>query len=339
MGIGKRVDGLAGAFSRILHLRGARENTVVDLDPYLDRTPADLFPAPPPMGDLRIARSALDRVMRSSTLTWTSGHEVLCPRYRVRHEGTYDRNLRAWARWIRPSRHQRTDCLVYVHGWLEPGPWAEESSLFRLWSRALDADIVHVTLPFHGCRTPRSALYSGEYFWTADLVRSLEGVRQAVCDVRTIVQWLRGEGYRRIGVTGLSLGGAITMLQACLEPTPDYIIPIISHLELEDAVEQAPILWRMKRDLNRWGIDKTARRELFRRIGLSKIRPRLAADRQLWVEAREDLYIGADLVAQQWQDWGQPPILWIGGGHMTFPVHIGRITARMADFIQDQASR
>jgi len=332
MGYGKKVDLFAGAMSRLLHVRGAQKNTVEDLEQYLELSPERMFPEPPPITDLRIERSLLDRKLHTTTLCWKSAHEVICPRYRQRHEAEYKKNLTAWARWIRPDGEARRSCLVYVHGWLEPGSWAEESTLFRKWTRELGVDIVHVALPFHGQRKPRNALYSGEFFWTADLVRSVEGVRQAACDARSVVAWLRRQDYEQVGVTGISLGGAIAMLLACVDPAPDYVAPIVAHLKLEDAVEHAPILWRMKHDLESWGIHQARRRELFRRLGWSTLSPTLAREKQLWIQAEEDVYIDADLTRQQWEDWDRPQILWIPGGHMTFPLHIDSITRSLDEF-------
>ncbi|MGZ6093761.1 MAG: alpha/beta hydrolase family protein, partial [Polyangiales bacterium] len=195
--------------------------------------------------------------------------------------------------------------------------------------RDLGVDVAHVQLPFHGRRRPSGQLFHGEWFWTADLVRSLEAVRQAVIDVRTIMAWFRELGYEEVGVTGLSLGGCIAMLLACVEPLPDYAIPMIAHLELPDAIEEAPILWRMKDDLERFGIDRARRREIFTRVPLSTSVPKLPNEKQLWVAAREDGYLKAELVEQQWKRWNEPPILWIPGGHMTFPLALGEIVARM----------
>jgi hypothetical protein len=50
MSYGRRVDSVVGVMSRLLHVRGARENTVPDFAArYLDLSPEDLFPTPPPM--------------------------------------------------------------------------------------------------------------------------------------------------------------------------------------------------------------------------------------------------------------------------------------------------
>ncbi len=335
LSFGEAVDRVVGAGSHLLHgLRGAHVNTVDDLGPYLDAPIETLFPTPVVPRDVvrKKPRLALGpRVIE--TLRWHSQHVVLCPHYRARHAGEYWLNQRVTARWIHPRSGPRKRALIYVHGWLEPGPGIEEALLLPRLHDELGVDVLHIQLPFHGSRNPRSALFHGEFFWSADLVRTVESVRQSVIDVRTLMAWLRAEhGYEQLGVTGISLGGGLTMALACVEPTPDYIVPIIGHLKLGEAVEEAPILWRMKSDLEGFGIDRAARQTLFRRLGLGTMKPRLAPARQLWVEATDDVYITADLVKQQWEEWGRPPIEWIPGGHMTFPLSLPRILARMRAF-------
>jgi hypothetical protein len=337
MGVGHTADIVAGGLSRVLHgLRGPREDTVPDLEPYFDREATVLFPPPGSLIDVRITRTWVDRAVAASTLSWRSAHGVLCPRYQRRHDTEYRVNQRAWARWLRPERGTlRRTCLVYVHGWLEPGSWVEEALVFPRWVRELDADVVHISLPFHGKRNPKNALFSGEYFWTADLVRSFEGVRQAIFDARQLVGWLRTRGYASVGAAGVSLGGSIVMLLACVDAPPDFVIPIVAHTQLGDAVENASILWRMKGDLARFGYDEAMRGRIFKRVGIADYRPKLAPERQLWIEAEEDAHIDPDLVRRQWRAWGRPNLHWISGGHMTFPLHLPEITAAMRRFLDE----
>lgn len=334
MRFGEPVDRIAASLSRILHgFRGAHLDTTPDLIPYLDNGPHVLFPPPVVPRDMVRRRPWLRSKTRVvETLKWHSQHVALCPHYRARHAGEYGKNQLVTARYMHPNHGERKRALLYVHGWLEPGPWVEEAALLPRLSEELDVDILHVQLPFHGSRNPRTALFHGEFFWSADLVRSIEAVRQSVLDVRTLICWLRSRGYYEIGVTGLSLGGAITMLVACVAPLPDYVVPIIAHLKLREAVEHAPILWRMKKDLDRFGVDEEARRELFRRLGVDTMLPILPPEKQLWVMAREDQYIKADVVEEQWRAWGRPPIEWLEGGHMTFPFEANRFVARLKKF-------
>lgn len=337
MGIGRSADIVAGRLSRLLHgLRGPRENTLPDLPQYFDLSPSEFFPTPPPLEDVEERSSIATRWHHTTTLSWQSRHEVFCPRYRTRYETEYSSNRKAWARWIKPDGEQRKECLVYVHGWLEPGSWVEELFIFPRWMRELDVDVLHVSLPFHGLRNSPGALFSGEYFWTADLVRSMEGIRQSIYDVRSAIEWLRRKGYSRVGAAGISLGGSLAMLLACLPPTPDYIVPIVGHLMLGEAVEHASILWRIRRDLERWGADRDQRFEIFDRLGFEHYVPALSPQKQLWIDAREDAHIDSRLVISQWEAWGRPHIHWIPGGHMTFPLHLREITAVMRRFLEEE---
>jgi hypothetical protein len=332
--VGRGIDRFVGSLTHLLHVRGARENTVDDLGPYLDAPVPVLFPAPVVPRDLVRRRGhSFGRGGRTlETLTWHSQHVPLCPHYRARHAGEYSRNQTVAARWWHPRSGPRKKVLLYVHGWLEPGPWIEEAVLLPRFYDELGVDVLHVQLPFHGTRNPKSSLFHGEFFMSADLVRSFEAVRQSCIDARTLVAWLRAQGYTEVGVTGISLGGSITMVLACVDPTPDYIVPIVSHLRFAEAVEDAPILWRMKSDLERFGVGREQRKEIFRRLGLDSLRPKLPRERQLWIMARDDVYIAAPLVEEQWRAWGEPPIVWIPGGHMTFPLSLGRIVDSTREF-------
>jgi dienelactone hydrolase len=328
------IDELAGALSRLLHFRGARLNTAGDLAPYLDISKEVMFQACEPPTD--IVRRRVHQLRPGGrlldALEWPSAHRPLSPRYRTRHLGEYGVNGTARARWLYPRSGPRSAALVYVHGWLEPGPWIEEAAFLPRLYDALGVDVIHLQLPFHGSRNPKTARFHGEFFWTADLVRSFEAVRQSCIDARTLVAWLRGQGYAEIGVAGLSMGGSIAMVLACLDPTPDYIVPVIGHLQLWDAIEEASIFWSMKRNLDRFGIDRTRRKQIFEQFGLAKLRPSLSPKRQLWIMARDDAYIAPRVVERQWRAWGEPPIEWIAGGHMTVALSLGRIVERMREF-------
>lgn len=332
MGYGETVDAVVGRMSRLLHLRKTDTDTSHELTPYFGLPIGELLPAPPRLPDVKRAgvRLPFSSVV-TETLSWRSLHDPLSDAYKRRHQGEYAANLTAYARWIHEKNRRRRSLLLFVHGWLEPGSWVEEATLMPKLYRELGVDVAHVQLPFHGRRSPAGQLFHGEWFWTADLVRSLESVRQAVMDVRSIMAWFRDFGYEEVGITGLSLGGCITMLTSCVAPLPDYSVPMIAHLELPEAIEEAPILWRMKADLARFGIDSAHRREIFTRVPLSSAPPLLPREKQLWIAAREDGYLKAELVEQQWRRWHEPPILWIPGGHMTFPIALSDIIQRMKD--------
>jgi dienelactone hydrolase len=334
--LARSVDRIVGGLSRLLHVRAAEHNTAHELDLYVGMPPSVLLPTPPVPIDVRRKpllqplRMRRDRVLE--VLRWRSPHVPLSVPYRVRHAREYRRNQTAIARWMHPRSEPRRKALVYVHGWLEPGPYIEEIIFLPRLYDALGVDVVHLQLPFHGSRKPRGSLFHGEFFLTADLVRSFEALRQSCIDARSLMAWLRGQGYTEVGMTGLSLGASITMLAACVEQPPDYVIPVVGHLRLAEAVENAPIFWRMKHDLEGFGIHREERRAIFEGLGLHTLRPLVPPDRQMWIMARDDEYVLASLVEKQWREWGEPQIDWLPSGHMTFPLLIGRIVEDMRSF-------
>ena len=204
---------------------------------------------------------------------------------------------------------------------------------------ALDVDVLHVQLPFHGSRNPKSALFHGEFFWSADLVRSFEAVRQSCIDARTLVAWLRARATTEVGVTGISLGGSITMVLACVDPTPDYIVPIVSHLHLAEAVEDAPILWRMKADLERFGVGP--------RAAQGDLPAARARDADAEAPARaaavdhgagRRVHRGAARRSAVGTRGASRPSSGSRGGHMTFPLSLGRIVERTREFHETLSS-
>ena len=335
--VGWRIDHVIGHLSRGLHVRRAKHNTVSDLGPYLGVDPEVLFPAPGAPRDVARARSCLPvgRGRELEILRWQSQHVPLCPRYQDRHT----RRVRAQPDRLRPldppALRARAGARSSTStGGSSPGPGRSSSSSCRTSPRRSASTCCTSSSPSTATATRESALFHGEFFWTGDLVRSIEAVRQSCIDARTLVAWLRASrATREVGVTGFSMGASIAMVLACLDPTPDYMIPIVGHLQLADAIENAPIFWRMKtRPRALRDRPRRAQGDLRRAGPRAHAPPPRPPRRQLWIMARDDGYVTAPRVEEQWRAWGRPPIEWIPGGHMTFAFSLPHIIRRMKEF-------
>jgi hypothetical protein len=76
---------------------------------------------------------------------------------------------------------------------------------------------LRISLPYHDARMPPE-LTRADYIVSANIARTLQVCRQAVCDVRLALWWLRDQGYERLGLLGTSLGSCLAYLTACHEP-------------------------------------------------------------------------------------------------------------------------
>jgi hypothetical protein len=94
-----------------------------------------------------------------------------------------------------------------------------------------------VHLPYHYSRTPARHM-NGELAITADIVRTAEGLRSGVIEMRQLMQWLRQQGSSGFGLWACSYGGWIGSLLSAVEADFRWIALIEPITDLSDA------LWR-----------------------------------------------------------------------------------------------
>jgi hypothetical protein len=182
----------------------------------------------------------------------------------------------------------------------------------------LDVEVIQMQPPYHGRCAPRDSRFSGELYWTADLVRSVEALRQTLLDARTLLSCLLADDPRPVGVTGLSLGGALTLGLTCLEERFAFAMPLIAHMDLAALVADAPVLSKMRRDLRAFGWERADLNAFVEGIGWSRLRPKLPADKVFVVAASEDRFFDPRIVEQTWSRWGKPAIQWYATSHIGF---------------------
>ena len=202
-------------------------------------------------------------------------HEPIEPRFRERYVAEYAETHTVYARRIRPVGARRRPRLLDLHGYLQPETYLEEFAMLLSMARFLDVEVVQLQPPYHGRRTPRGSRFGGELYWTADLVRSFESLRQNLLDARTLLSWLQAEDPRPVGVMGLSLGGALTLALTCLDERFAFSVPLIAHMDLAAMVADAPVLESMRRELRQfgWGIEQF--RQFVTEVGWYDLVPKL----------------------------------------------------------------
>lgn len=237
--IHRSIDRAAGRL--IARFPGASiESTVGDLDPFVDRTPRECHPAVEP-----------------ATLSFdSSGNGIRTTRTRFSFESpvtTSKCNDRVpGQRWTRTCPRESGEAVIMLHGGFAPGFAAE-----RLLAGPLLADSVDVfviALPYHGSRSPERARYSGQYLFSGDVPRLIEGVIQGVADVRALVGALRERGYDHVALSGISLGGCVAAQTLALEPIERALLAIPG-VDLYHSLWETPIGGRIATAARDHGFD------------------------------------------------------------------------------------
>jgi len=324
------LDDMTGVLVRPLQLLRSRpRNTLDRLSAYEGLPREELFPAPDRLPRVRTRRRWSLPGFENEDLSFASLHEPIEPLFNEHYHARSRRIQTVYARRIRPKGTEARPRLLYIHGYMQPETVVEEHGLLGAMARTLDVEIVHLQPPYHGRRKPRSSPYDGERFWTADVVRSFEAMRQTILDARTLLSLMLDESPSPVGLAGLSLGGSFSAALACLEPRFDFAAPFIAHMDMGALLRDAPVLGAMRKDLTRFGWTQREFGDFFAKIGWDELEAVVPADRILIFAAEKDHFFAADVLRAMWNRWGEPEIHWYPTSHMGFlpymPTAIGHL--------------
>lgn len=234
--------------------------------------------------------------------------------------------------WMHEPRRPNATVLA-VHGFSMGQPRIDAIALFaRQWfQRGLDVALL--TLPYHGARTPRDARFSGERFAAPRVNQLSEAVRQAVYELRLVIDWLREQTHAPVGLLGLSLGGYLSSLMAGLYDDLDFVIPMVPPVCIGD------LAWRFhSENRRRAGEDEVLLSHEQLRAAYRVHSPltyllRVPKERVLIVAGRGDRIVPPEHPHALWQHWGEPDIFWFSGSHLA-PFRRQRIVSAIERHLQ-----
>ncbi|HEX2954109.1 MAG TPA: alpha/beta fold hydrolase [Bacillota bacterium] len=121
-------------------------------------------------------------------------------------------------------------------------------------------------LPFHFERKPSASLYSGEYYWSADLFRSQYAAKQAIFDLKTAVGFIRNISPLPTVIAGFSMGGNVSLRYFLMEDRADGLFLINPVTRLSQLIWESPLLRSVRGDLESAGYDLHQVEQLFQRL-------------------------------------------------------------------------
>lgn len=127
---------------------------------------------------------------------------------------------------------------------------------YREWARKFNArgwNACFVHLPFHYSRTPRG-YFNGELAISADLVRTAEGLRQCVIELRQLMRFLRSRGCCEFALWASSYGGWIGALLSFVEADFRFLALMEPIVNIEHAIWKCDAARMMRWQLRKNGI-------------------------------------------------------------------------------------
>ena len=327
------LDEAVGLGSRALFLLASEsEPSFGRLDRYRRAGRARVLPAPRAPAVSTHKRWSLGGLV-GEELRFRSSYRPLDDEFRRHWEHEYGECVIASARRVRHVDGRRRPSLLYLHGWLQPETPMEEVFVLTQLALRLDLDVVQLQPPYHGRRRPQMSRFSGELYLSADLLRTIEAIRQNVIEARELTSWLLAAGHGPVGVSGLSMGGVLTLGLAALDERFAFAAPMVAHLDVGAVIGDGPALAPVRAALARHGWSPRQVTELMGSFGWNELQPAVPPERQMWVAARYDRFFRPRKVRALWERWGRPEIYWYEGGHMEIATHLWPATTRLRAFL------
>ena len=222
--------------------------------------------------------------------------------------------------------------IIFVHGW-------RADNLDRLGKVFLNSfiernyNIYNYVLPFHMERSPDTSLYSGEYFVSADVSRTLKSEQQSISDIRGLISYIKAEKKGKIIIIGLSLGGITTNLLGEVEENIDVLISLFYANDLSYTIFETEAGKLIKKDFLKNNFSYSLLKESWEVINPSLRKPIIDVNKILLVSGKYDKYVIDKDTDTLWKNWGKPKRYIYGCGHSGIVLSKNKIKKDVLEFI------
>lgn len=222
--------------------------------------------------------------------------------------------------------------VIGLHGFGMGNPRIDSLALMVPGLFAAGFNIVLLTLPLHGARSPAHARFSGQLLAAPSVPDLNESIAQAVHDTVALLAWLRERDEGPIGLLGLSLGGYIAALMAGLRPDLAFVITVIAPACLGDLAHRFMMDSGQYQGRSDAALSREEFQAAYRVHSPLTYAPLVPRERLLIVAGRGDRIVHPHHAAWLGRHWGNPSVAWFSGSHIA-PFGRGRVQDRICEFL------
>ncbi|WP_242841172.1 alpha/beta hydrolase [Clostridium akagii] len=222
--------------------------------------------------------------------------------------------------------------VIFIHGW-------RADNLNRLSKVFLDSfikrnyNIYNYVLPFHMERSTNTSLYSGEYFSSANVSRTLKSVQQSVSDIRALISFIKAKKKGKIIIIGLSLGGIISNLLSEVEENIDVLISLFYANDLSFTMFETEVGKYIKKDFLKNNFTYDLLKKSWNVINPSLKKPIIDINKILLVSGRYDKYVINKDTDVLWENWEKPQRYMYSCGHSGIVLSKNKVKKDVLKFI------
>ena len=266
-------------------------------------------------------------------LSFDSPFRAVNPSMRERYPRR-KRNLRAVAQYWRHDNGPRPTICV-IHGFMADPYWLNRMFFALPWFYKQGYDILLYTLPHHGKRQALLSPFSGHGLFAHGISHLNESMAHAVYDFRIFMDFLEAQGVRKIGVTGISLGGYTAALLAAVEERLHFAIPNVPVVSLPDLVlEWFPLNLPIKAVLKATNTSVREARHMLAVHSPLSYPSLVPKERLMLIAGAGDRLAPPKHGRLLWDHWDRCRIHWFPGNHL---IHLdqGKYLKEIARFLRE----
>ncbi|MBV8213842.1 MAG: hypothetical protein JOZ08_11565 [Verrucomicrobia bacterium] len=164
----------------------------------------------------------------------------------------FSENNIARARVFRTNRGKSAPAVVFLHALMSASDFGYQHIARRFNRNGWNVVLVH--LPFHYTRVP-AGYVNGALALTSELIRNAETIRQAVMEIRQLLELCRTQGADRFGLIATSYGGWIGSVLLSLEEDFEFAALLQPIVDIEEAIWNSPAAFAIRSRLRRHRIE------------------------------------------------------------------------------------
>jgi pimeloyl-ACP methyl ester carboxylesterase len=209
----------------------------------------------------------------------------------------------------------RSPTVIFLHALMSASDIGYRRIAARLNRRGWNAVLMH--LPYHYSRVPRGH-FNGALALTANLPQNAETLRQAVIEVRQLMNFFRLNGCQDFGVIGTSYGGWVGALVSFLERDFRFVTLLQPIADVEHAIWESPASSTIRGALMAAGIERGASRRHAHLTSPLDGRPACDGARVLIIGGEYDTIAPPSILKVLAQIWPESRFALVAQGHFGY---------------------